>query len=119
MDTFRPDRVVCHSLANMLWFWHAQKHPKRELEKVLLVAPPARGTDIKAIDTFFPYPKACAMAKEALLVASDNDKYITECEALELQKELCCDFKLIKGAGHLNSESGYGAWPFAYDWITS
>lgn len=119
MSSFSPDRVVCHSLGAVLWFWYAKAHPEAIFDKVMLAAPPARDTDIKAVDTFFPYPKADALAKEALFVASDTDKYISVEEAYSLQKELLCDIKIIKDGGHLNIISGHGAWNFAYDWITA
>lgn len=119
MSSFKPDRVVCHSLGNMLWFWYAKIHPEAIFEKVLLVAPPARSTNIKAIDTFFPYPKAATLSQNALFVASTNDKYMSINEAYGLQSELGCEMKIVENAGHLNSNSGYGAWQFSYDWITS
>ena len=117
--SFSPDRIVCHSLANMLWFWYAKKYPQKNFEKVMLVAPPARNTDIKAIDTFFPYPKAATLSQDSIFIASTNDKYMSMEAAIELHKELNCDMKIIENGGHLNFEGGYGAWPFAYDWITA
>jgi hypothetical protein len=119
IESFKPNRIVCHSLGNMLWFWYAKKYPDKLFEKVLLVAPPARSTNIKAIDTFFPYPKAATLAHNALFVASTNDKYMSVDEAKQLQKELGCEMKIIENAGHLNSDAGYGAWAFAYEWITA
>jgi predicted alpha/beta hydrolase family esterase len=119
MESFRPDRVVCHSLGNMLWFWYAKKYPEKLFDKVLLVAPPSRDTNIKAVDTFFPYPKAATLSNNALFVVSTDDKYMNINEATELQKELRCEMKIIENAGHLNSDGGYGAWPFAYEWITA
>jgi uncharacterized protein len=119
IESFKPNRIVCHSLANMLWFWYAKAHPEAKFDKVLLVAPPARSTDIKAIDTFFPYPKATTLSDDALFVASTNDKYMSVDDAKQLQKELECEMKIIENAGHLNSESGHGAWAFAYEWITA
>ncbi len=119
MSSFKPDRIVCHSLGNILWFWYAKAHPEVKFEKVLLVAPPSRKTDIKAVDTFFPFPKASALSDNALFVVSTNDKYMDVDEASEIQKELACDMKIIQSGGHLNSDAGYGAWPFAYEWITA
>jgi len=119
IESFCPDRVVCHSLGNMLWFWYAKKYPEKLFDKVLLVAPPARSTDIKAIDTFFPYPKAATLSHNSLFVASTNDKYMNIDEARALQGELNCEMKIIENAGHLNSDSGYGEWQFSYDWITA
>ena len=118
IESFAPDRVVCHSLGNMLWFWYAKKYPQKVFEKVMLVAPPARETDIKAIDTFFPYPKAMTLSKKGIFVASTDDKYMDIETAKGLQSELDCEMKIIENGGHLNTISGYGAWPFAYEWIT-
>jgi len=119
MQSFCPDRVVCHSLGNILWFWYAKAHPEKLFDKVLLVAPPARDTNIKAIDTFFPYPQASTLSNNSLFVSSTNDKYMDINKANALQKELNCEMKIVENAGHLNSESGHGAWQFSYDWITA
>lgn len=119
MEHFQPDRIVCHSLGNILWFWYAKKHPKKRFEKVLLVAPPSKKSSIKSIDTFFPYEKPCSLSKQTLLVASTNDQYLDTKEAQELSHELECELTIIENAGHLNADSGYGAWSFAYEWITA
>lgn len=119
IESFKPDRIVCHSLGNMLWFWYAKAHSEARFEKVLLVAPPSRDTDIKAVDTFFPYPKAETLSNDALFVVSTNDKYMNVDEAKKLQKELGCEMKIMENAGHINSDSGHGAWHFAYEWITA
>ncbi len=110
---FQPDVVICHSLGNTLWFWLAQKGFVYEVEKLFLVAPPSLQCSIKELEEFFPVdiPKNLS-AKEVELIVSDNDPYMGLDEAKMLQKELQCDMEILKNAGHINSESGFGAWPF-------
>jgi len=113
LDEFRPDIVICHSLANTLWFHLCQKEELREVEKLYLVAPPSMECDIKELQEFFPIQTPQTLyAKEALLISSSNDPYMTEDEATKLQSELGIDMKVIQNGGHLNAQSGYGEWPW-------
>lgn len=113
MDKFRPDIVICHSLANILWFHLCNKAELREIEKLFLVAPPSLTCKIEELKSFFPceIPKNL-YAKKALLITSTDDPYMSEDEAKELQKTLHVDMKVLHGAGHINASSGYGEWPW-------
>ena len=80
LEEFKPDTVVCHSLANTL-------------------------------KTFFP----CEMpgklyAKEIQMIVSDNDPYIEVIEAQTIARHYDIPLTIIKDAGHINADSGYGKW---------
>ena len=109
LKTFEPDIVICHSLANTLWFHVVGE--VTEVEKLYLVAPPSFHCAVEEIKEFFPLalPKKTS-AKESLLIASTNDPYMTLEEAKSLQKSLNIPMKVLENAGHINTESGYGKW---------
>lgn len=113
LDDFRPDTVVAHSLGCSLWFWLTQEGIK-SIERLYLVAPPSMSCDIDELSSFFPLPIPTDIkAKEVTLVVSDNDKYISLDEAIELSKNIGARVKIIKGGGHINADSGFGRW----EWI--
>ena len=115
---FNPDVVVCHSLANVLWF-HTCDELDISLEKLMLVAPVSRNRVVKAASTFYPYPIAKDLkAKEVIMIASTNDPYMSEDEALELKEKLNIEINVLKDAGHINTDSGFNSSDFALDWIT-
>jgi predicted alpha/beta hydrolase family esterase len=114
LDDFQPDIVICHSLANTLWFHIAHTQNLREIEKLYLIAPPSLTCKIEELSEFFPVKIPQKLyAKEALLISSTNDPYMTTNEAQNLQKSLNIPMKIIQNGGHLNAESGYGEW----DWL--
>jgi len=112
LKSFQPDVVICHSLANTLWFHLCnQKSDLHTIEKLYLVAPPKLNCTIPELAEFFPLklPKDLH-AKETLLITSTNDPYLTEQEAKNLQKSLNVEMKVLKDAGHINADSGFGEW---------
>ncbi len=117
-ERFQPDIVVCHSLANILWFHFVERFKIHPIEKLMLVAPVRKDCKIEELQTFFPYPIPKELkAKEIIMVASDNDIYLNVEEAIRLQSELNIGLKILENAGHINAESGYGELPCAIDWI--
>ena len=117
-DHFKPDIVVCHSLANILWFHFVQKFNINEIEKLMLVSPVRQNCIIKEIQTFFPYPIVDDLkAKEIIMVGSTNDKYMSVDEIMDLQNKLNIGLKILENAGHINTDSGYGELSCAIDWI--
>ena len=113
LESFKPDVVICHSLANTLWFHLSNRENLREIEKLYLVAPPSMKCDVSELAEFFPLEIPTQLyAKEALLICSTNDPYISMSEAENLQKELGIEMKVLVNAGHINAESGYGEWPW-------
>ncbi len=117
LNDFRPDIVICHSLANILWFHLCNEDANilknAKIEKLYLVAPPSLMCQIEELKSFFPAnaPKDL-YAKEVMLITSTTDEYMTPQEAQELQELLGVEMKVIKEGGHLNASSGYGEWPW-------
>ncbi len=83
LDHFKPDIVVCHSLANILWF-HICDELDINLDKLMLVAP-VRNEVLEDAKSFFPYPESKNLkAKEIIMAASTNDPYMSLEEAIVL-----------------------------------
>jgi predicted alpha/beta hydrolase family esterase len=120
LKEFKPDIIVCHSLANILWFHLCNEGNISEVKKLFLVAPPSLDCKIEELRSFFPIvaPKNL-YAKETLLITSTNDPYLSENEAKELQKSLGVPMEVIQNGGHINADSGYGAWPWILEQINS
>lgn len=113
---FKPTIVVCHSLANLLWF-HTCEELDITLDKLMLVAP-VRDKELEDAKTFFPYPTPKALkAKEVMMAASTNDPYMNVQEAIRLQSKLKVGMKILDDAGHINADSGYGKLDCALEWI--
>jgi len=118
LESFKPDIVICHSLANTLWFHLCVDSKLQEVEKLYLVAPPSFNCAVEEIKSFFPLNLPTnTMAKETLLVSSTNDPYMTIDEAKELQKSLNIKMIVLDNAGHINTDSGYGEWPWILEEI--
>jgi predicted alpha/beta hydrolase family esterase len=111
LKDFQPDIVICHSLANTLWFHLCNTTKVQSVARLLLVAPPSLTCTTQEIQEFFPLqaPKNLH-AKEVLLITSTNDPYLTQKEAQELQQTLNVKMEIIKDGGHINAESGYKEW---------
>ncbi len=115
---FQPDIVVCHSVANILWFHFIEKFKIKTIEKLMLVAPVRQNCKIEELKTFFPYPiNENLKAKEIIMVSSTNDPYMSKSEAMDLQKELNVGLRILEDAGHINTDSGYGKFDCALEWI--
>jgi len=113
---FKPQIIVCHSLANILWF-HICNEFDIKLEKLMLVAP-VRNEELKEAKTFFPYPIPKNLkAKEIIMACSTNDPYMSLEEAITLQSKLNISMKIMDNAGHINENSGFGKLDCALDWI--
>jgi len=118
MKVFDPDIVVCHSLANILWFHYTNNYKIKQLKKLMLVSPVSNDCKIDELKTFFPYPIVTNLkADEIIMVGSSNDPYMTKVEIMKLQTELNIGLKILDNAGHINSDSGYGKLDCAFDWI--
>ena len=112
LQEFQPDIVICHSLANTLWF-HLCNENKiiKEVEKLYLVAAPSLDSNIQELQEFFPLSVPSKLyAKEALLISSTNDPYMSLENAKKLQEDLKIPMKILQDAGHINNESGFGEW---------
>lgn len=116
IEHFKPTIVVCHSLANILWF-HLCEELDINLKKLMLVAP-VRNKELEEAKTFFPYPVPSDLkSEEVIIAASTNDPYMNVEEAIRLQSKLNVGMKLLEEAGHINTDSGYGKLDCALDWL--
>ena len=116
IEHFKPTVIVCHSLANLLWF-HICDELDIKLDKLMMVAP-VRNEILEDAKTFFPYPIPSDLkSKESIMAASTNDPYMNVEEAIRLQSKLRVGMKLLEEAGHINADSGYGKLDCALDWI--
>jgi hypothetical protein len=113
LDDFQPDIVICHSLANTLWFHLCQTQSLQKIQKLYLVAPPSLTCEVGELSEFFPVQTPHNLnAVKTLLITSTNDPYMSMDEAKQLQKKLNIEMKILENAGHINAESGYGEWPW-------
>jgi predicted alpha/beta hydrolase family esterase len=111
LDSFQPDIVICHSLANILWFHLCNEESIHEVETLYLVAPPRIDCDIEELKSFFPVTiPSNPHAQKTLLITSTNDKYLSQDEAKQMQQKLGVEMKVIQNGGHLNAESVFGEW---------
>ena len=110
LEEFQPTTVVCHSLANTLWFWLCQEEIIT-IEKLFMVSPPSLQTTEDTIKTFFPcnVPQNIH-AKEVCLIVSDNDPWIKLDEAENMAKAIDAQYIVIENGGHINADSGFGKW---------
>ncbi|UFH59412.1 RBBP9/YdeN family alpha/beta hydrolase [Sulfurovum mangrovi] len=114
IKAFNPDTVVCHSLANTLWFWLCEEEDMSTVERLFMVSPPSLDTEEKTIKSFFPAPMPNDLhAKEVRMIVSDNDPWITVDEAQKMASRYDIPLSVIENAGHINADSGYGKW----EWI--
>ena len=118
LNDFKPHTIICHSLANTLWFHLCNEGEIAEVQRLLLVAPPRLDLELDTIKSFFPVtPPKTLFAKEVMMVTSDNDPYMDQDEAFALQKELGVEMRVLEAAGHINADSGFGAWPWVLQWV--
>ena len=115
LEEFKPDIVICHSLANTLWFHLCNdKTIKQNVKKLFLVAPPSLNSEIEELKSFFPVQTPSNLySEDTILVTSTNDPYINMDEANGLKESLNIEMKILQDAGHINADSGYGEW----NWI--
>jgi len=110
LEEFKPDTVVCHSLANTLWFWLCQENIT-SVQRLFMVSPPSLSTTEATIKTFFPCPQPQNVcAKEVHVIVSDNDPWIKLDEAEEIANAIGASYQVIENGGHINADSGFGKW---------
>jgi len=102
-DTLNPDIVIAHSLGCIAWL-----HARKKCEKLFLVAPPSPWRTIEGLESFYPLNSFDTLAKNTLLITSDNDEYLSNDEALKFAELLGCEHLILQGGGHINALSGFG-----------
>lgn len=118
LEDFKPDVVICHSLGCTLWLHLCLEGQIVPVKRLLLVAPPRLTCELEILKSFFPIAvPEHLFSNDVMLVTSDNDPYMTPEEALSLQKSLGVQMKVLENAGHINTSSGYGEWPWVKEWV--
>ena len=114
LKEFRPDTVICHSLANNLWMWLCEETDIPPIERLFMVSLPSLNTQEKTIKSFFPCPLPTDIkAKEVHLIVSDDDPWVKLDEAQAVAAHIGAKMTILENAGHINTDSGYGKW----EWI--
>ena len=106
----RADSVVCHSLACLLWLHHAHRGGWAAA-RLLLVAPPC--VEVPGASGFQPAPRP--RLEGALVVHSDDDPWCPA-GAATAYADIGAPAVSLPGAGHVNTDAGYGPWPAAEAW---
>jgi len=121
INTFKPEIIICHSLANILWFHYVNQNKMHyNLEKLMLVSPVSIDCKIPELSSFFPYNIPNDLKSNlSIMASSDNDPYISIDELYDMSNKLAIGLKVLENAGHINTDSGYGKLDCAYDWIVS
>lgn len=113
LEEFKPNTVVCHSLANNLWMWLCEEEGMLEVDRLFMVSVPSFDTKEKTIKTFFPCPMPKNIyAKEVQMIVSDTDPWVKLDEAKEIASHFGASMTILEDAGHINDDSGYGKWEF-------
>ena len=112
--------VLCHSLACLLWLRaSARPGPQRLAARVLLVAPPYR-EDLEPVARFMDHGARARdvtrAAGETLIICSDDDPYCPPGALATYAEPLGIAAHVIPGAGHVNTDAGYGKWPEVEAW---
>lgn len=112
----RPVVLAAHSLGCLAVAWWAQLErpgPDSNVLGALLVAPPE--VDFFPLDEriapFAPTPSE-TLPFPSILVASQNDPYMSYRTSRRLAKTWGSNFADAGRIGHINADSGIGEWPF-------
>jgi len=118
-----PHTFVCHSLG--CWAFDHLLHEGRagQPHAALLVAPPSPFLLFEPVQSFLPPPRSRAawapLAARSLVVGSDNDEHASAEEFQEIADAIGTSCTVLPGAGHINTDAGFGPWPLALDWLRS
>ena len=112
LDSLSGERtVLCHSLSCVLWLHHVERGGD-QAERVLLVAPPCEREELAS---FFPAPMP-HLEGDARVVCSDDDPYCPGGAVSRYAEPLGVPAEVLPGAGHVNPDAGFGAWPEVEAW---
>lgn len=114
----RPVVLVGHSLACTLIAQWAQQHPEvaQRVRGALLVAPSDTEADSYPVGTSGFAPMLMNQLPFAsITVASTDDPYVSVKRASAFSDAWGSELVWLHNAGHINGDSGYGAWPEGVD----
>ena len=121
-----PIIVVAHSAGVVMLVHWAQKHA-RELEGVLLAAPPDFESPLPAgyptpdalqTNGWLPVPRH-ALPFRSIAAASTNDPLATLDRVTQMASDWGSELVNVGALGHINPASGFGEWPLAEQLIQS
>ena len=116
LQNTNPAILVAHSLGCLLVAaWASHSSNVHLVKAALLVAPgdAERGELRPVLTSWSPIPMQMLPFK-CLLVGSRNDPYCSEARAREFASAWGADYLDYGDRGHINAESGLGAWPHGY-----
>lgn len=107
-----PVVLVAHSLACITVAHWALSHDTAKVAGALLVAPSDVEADFFPAGTtgFAPVPMG-RIPFPTVLVASTDDEYLSMDRAREIADAWGSRMVVIEGAGHINTDAGFGPWP--------
>ncbi len=108
-----PVLLAAHSLGCITLAHWAQRSTYTHLVHAALLVAPADVASPSTPDElagFAPIPMT-TLPFPTLLVASDNDPFCQLARAHAFAQAWGAHFTVLKGAGHINAESGLGGWP--------
>ena len=112
--------VVCHSLSVPTWLHAVARRDIREVENVILVAPPsARVLAELELAEFIWRPQGndtTGARETAIMISGPDDPYCPEGPDEEYVQPLGLPKIVIPGGGHLSTNDGFGPWPQLLDW---
>jgi predicted alpha/beta hydrolase family esterase len=112
-----PAVLVAHSLGCLLvaaWATHSRN--THLVKAALLVAPgdPEREALRPVLGSWSPVPSQ-KLPFKSILVGSRNDPYCSHARARQFAKAWGADFIDFGMQGHINAESGLGAWQYGHE----
>lgn len=121
----KPVLLVAHSFGTLVAATVAAEKPEN-VAGVLFVAPAdprrfaaaggIRNTRFDGTPNAIPsladiLPETLPASIRSAVIASENDPWLSFSNALAIKQRWCSHFVDLGEAGHINPESGYGAWP--------
>lgn len=112
-----PPIVIAHSLG-CIAVAHWAASARRPLRGALLVAPADldRAGCPDSLCAFGPVPRT-RLPFVTRVVASDDDPYATLGRAQQMAADWGAQLAVLRRAGHINAESGFGPWREGRRWI--
>lgn len=107
----RPVILVAHSLGCITVAHWAQQHDTSGIAGALLVAPAdvERASASVWLRDFAPIP-AASFDFPVHVIASDDDPYCNAARSRSIAVQWQAPLTLLRGAGHINADSGLGVW---------
>ena len=104
--------AVAHSFGCLALARHLHMHPDSPIRQALLVAPAE--PDKFGLSELLPHQR---LGPPSTLVASQNDPWMSAASALRWASRWGSTFTNLGAVGHINTESGFGPFPFAKRWV--